>query len=164
MSEHTPKDDAQRVDDVDDGHDDGDPPRASGPLTHEEAVGLLDALRDGELSGDEAARVEAHTETCARCQAVESALGGGLRSAVTRGAASESTDLLPGVQRRLRLRSRGRFYASDERKRVPSPWPLVIASLAILVELVVSYVLIGRVGPASPPPRSSGPLSAPTAS
>ena len=120
-------------------------------LTHEEALGLLDALRDGELEGEEAARVEAHVETCARCKAVEAALGGGLRHVLKEGeVASSKAEILPGVQRKLRLRSRGRFYGDETRRRTPSPWPLMIASLAVLGALILSYLLLGQVGTSTP--------------
>jgi anti-sigma factor RsiW len=126
-------------------------------LSHEEAVGLLDDLRDGELSAEEAARVEAHVESCDRCRAVEAALGGGLRKAV-RGPAEGEPDLLPGVQRRLRLRSKGRFYSRTESTGM-SPWPLLIASVALLVALAVGYVALGQMAaptPTTPAPSGSG--------
>lgn len=129
------------------------------PLAHEEAVGLLDALRDGELEPAEAARVEAHLESCDRCRAVESALGGGLRKAVKSGLAAREPNLLPGVQNRLRLRSRGRFYGRDDARRATiSPWPLLLASVAILIALAVGYITLGQVGNATtaPPPTPSG--------
>jgi anti-sigma factor RsiW len=125
-------------------------------IAHEEAVGLLDALRDGELEPAEAARVEAHVRDCERCRTVEALLGGGLRAAVTTGAAEDVPDLLPGVQRRLRLRSRGRYYGQARRATGPSSWALVIASLAILLALAASYALLGHVagpGPAPDPPQ-----------
>lgn len=128
---------------------------SSEPMPHEEAVGLLDALRDGELEGDEALQVEAHLAACERCRAVEAALGGGLREAVTAGAASSEPDLLPAVQRKLRLRSRGRFYGQDEKVRRaggPSPWPLLIGSVALLVALAVGYVVLGQMGAATTAP------------
>lgn len=129
------------------------------PLTHEEALELLDAWRDGELDEEQAARVEAHVATCDRCQRVEQALGGGLREALSGGAAVSSNALLPGVQRRIRLRSRGRFYAPQSR-RTPSPWPLMVASLAILLALMVSYLLLGQVGaPSVAPSAGSAPKS-----
>lgn len=126
-------------------------------LSHEEAVGLLDALRDGELSPEEAARVEGHIESCERCRAVESALGGGLRRALSE-AAPKEPDLLPGVQRRLRLRSKGRFYSRTESSGM-SPWPLLIASVALLVALAVGYVALGQMAspvPIAPAPSTSG--------
>lgn len=135
-------------------------------MPHEEAVGLLDALRDGELEGEEATRVEAHVATCERCRAVEAALGGGLRKAVTAGVAAKEPDLLPGVQRRLRLRSRGKFYGQGEapaRSSAPSSWPLLIASVAILLALAVGYVVLGQMGAATSAP-SSGSSAPPRAS
>jgi len=133
-------------------------------LSHEDAVGLLDAWREGELTEAESAQVEEHLDTCARCKAVESALGGGIRSAVIKGAAegpTEGKSLLPGVQRRLRLRSRGRFYGEENAppRRGPSPWPLVIGSVALLAALLISYIMIGQVastGAPTPAPSSSG--------
>lgn len=124
-------------------------------MPHEEAVGLLDALRDGELEGEEAAQVEAHLASCERCKAVEAALGGGLRKVVTAGVAANEPDLLPGVQRRLRLRSRGRFYASSEGRTGPSPWPLLVASVAVLLALAIGYVVLGQMGGATPTPSTS---------
>ncbi|MBI2392490.1 MAG: zf-HC2 domain-containing protein [Deltaproteobacteria bacterium] len=130
------------------------------PMPHEEAVGLLDALRDGELEGDEAARVEAHLETCERCRAVEAALGGGLRRVVNAGDAAKEPDLLPGVQRRLHLRSRGKFYARDDAQRGPSSWPLLIASVALLVALAAGYIALGQIGAATTAPSAAPSASA----
>jgi anti-sigma factor RsiW len=123
---------------------------ADAPLAHEEAIGMLDDLAEGELDEAEASAVRAHLATCDRCQAVQAALGGGLKSAVR--AESAAPDLLPGVQRRLRLRSRGRFYGeTDGKARAPSPWPLLVASFTVLVGLVVAYVLLGHMGAGGAP-------------
>jgi anti-sigma factor RsiW len=126
----------------------------SDPLDHEEARELLDAWKDGELDAEQAARVEAHTKTCDKCKRVEELLGGGLKQAIA-GAPESSTEILPGVQRRIRLRSRGRFYASEDKRKMPSPWPLMIASLALLAALVVSYLLLGQVAAPSVAPSTS---------
>jgi anti-sigma factor RsiW len=128
------------------------------PISHEEALGLLDDWRDGELDTAEAARVEAHVASCARCQRVETALGGRLKEAVIGGAASSRAEILPGVQRKLRMRSRGRFYGDEPPRRGPSPWPLVVASFAVLAALVVFYLLLGQVGSSSTP-REANPTS-----
>jgi anti-sigma factor RsiW len=123
-------------------------------LSHEEALGLLDALHEGELDEAEAARVRAHVETCERCKKLEAVLGGGLREAVT-SLPPETTpeSVLPGVQRKLRMRSRGRFYG--EPRKAPSPWPLLIGSVLVLGILIVSYVIIGQIAGPSAPPRPS---------
>ena len=125
-------------------------------LEHEEARELLDAWKDGELDAEQAARVEAHVKTCERCQRVDALLGGGLKQAIA-GAPESSTEILQGVQRRIRLRSRGKFYATEEKRKMPSPWPLMIASLALLAALVVSYLLLGQVGTASVAPSTNAP-------
>ncbi len=139
-----------------DAHEDLPTSTADGALSHDDALGLLDALHEGELEDDEAARVRAHVEGCDRCQRTQAALGGSLKQVMNDGEAKSQSELLPGVQRRLRLRSRGRFYG-EEKRRVPSPWPLMIASIGVLVALVVSYLLLGHVGvTAAPAPSASG--------
>ena len=128
------------------------------PLEHEEARELLDEWRDGELDAAQAARVAAHVETCEKCRRVDEALGGGLKQAIA-GAPQSSSELLPGVQRRIRLRSRGRFYPQEARRPTPSPWPLVVVSLAVLAALMVSYFLLGQVGTPSVAPSTSTPAT-----
>jgi predicted anti-sigma-YlaC factor YlaD len=131
-------------------------------ISHEDAVYLLDAWKEGELEGDEAAQVEAHVASCERCRAVEAALGGGLKQAVAQ-PTMDAPELLPGVQRRLRLRSRGRFYAEEKRRTLgkpgQSPWPLAIASVAVLLALCAAYLALGQMGSATSatPSTSSAP-------
>jgi anti-sigma factor RsiW len=133
---------------------------SSDELPHEEALGLLDALHDGELDEVEAARVRAHVAGCARCQRMEALLGGGgLREAVTNlPPETQPGSVLPGVQRKLRARSKGRFYS--EKKSSPSPWPLLIGSVLVLGLLVASYFLIGSMGAPSTAPSPPAPTSA----
>lgn len=133
----------------------------SEPMPHEEAIGLLDALRDGELEGEEAARVEAHVQACERCRAVEAALGGGLRKAVTTGVAATEPDLLPGVQHKLRMRSRGKFYGKEDRRSTPSAWPLLVASVAVLLALAIGYAVLGQMTSAPPAASSPSPHASP---
>jgi len=128
----------------------------NGDLAHEEARELLDAWRDGELDEAQASRVETHVKTCEKCQRVEELLGGGLKQAIA-GAPESSTEILQGVQRRIRLRSRGRFYGKEDKRKMPSPWPLMVASLALLAALVVSYLLLGQVGTPSVAPSNTSP-------
>lgn len=137
----------------------GETPLPQGALPHEEAIGLLDALRDGELEADEAARVQAHLDGCERCRRVEAALGGSLRAAVAK-VEAQPPDLLAGVQRKLHLRSRGRFYREEGKRRTGlSPWPLVVASMLVLLALAASYVLLGQVGGATTAPAPSTPAN-----
>jgi hypothetical protein len=50
-------------------------------------------------------------------------------------------DLLPGVQRRLRARSRGRFYRDRFAERLGTRWqPTVLIALAMLVLLALAWL------------------------
>lgn len=106
-------------------------------MTHDEARDLLDAWREGELDEPDASKVAAHVADCERCQETERLLGGGLREVMKFHAAD--LDLLPGVQRRLHLRSRGKFYASGS--SVGAPWPVFFGSLFVLAVLMIVYLL-----------------------
>lgn len=126
-----------------------------GPLSHEEAVGLLDAWVRDELDPTEAARVEAHVGACDRCEAQMEALGdGGLSAVMKGGMAAQETDVLPGVQRKIRLRSRGRYYGERQRRQM-SPWPMLIGSVVVLVGLAAAYFLMGQVAGTGAPPAPS---------
>ena len=128
----------------------------SDPLDHEEAIGLLDAWVRGELSPEESARVEAHVGDCARCDAQMTALGdGGLAATLKGGIAAKEPDVLPGVQRKIRLRSRGRYYGDKKRSEAPSALPMLIGSVVVLVALALSYFLIGQVAGTGPTPATS---------
>ena len=51
-------------------------------------------------------------------------------------------DLLPGVQRRIRERSRGRFYADGWSRRGSATSTYVVTSLLMLVILVIVYFVL----------------------
>jgi hypothetical protein len=51
-------------------------------------------------------------------------------------------DLLPGVQRRIRERSRGRFYADGWSRRGSPTSTYIVTSLLMLVILVLVYFVL----------------------
>ena len=51
-------------------------------------------------------------------------------------------DLLPGVQRRIRERSRGRFYGDGWSRRGSATSTYVVTSLLMLVILVIVYFVL----------------------
>jgi hypothetical protein len=51
-------------------------------------------------------------------------------------------DLLPGVQRRIRERSRGRFYADGWSRRGSATSTYIVTSLLMLVILVIVYFVL----------------------
>jgi len=54
-----------------------------------------------------------------------------------------SPDLLSGVQRRIRERSRGRFYADGwSRSRAPTSTYVVTSLLMLVILLIVYFVLV----------------------
>jgi hypothetical protein len=69
------------------------------------------------------------------------------RGGVQQEAEPPAPDLLPGVQRRLRARSRGRFYADRFSERLGSgllqPLPLALIMLGLLV---LAWIALGALG------------------
>jgi anti-sigma factor RsiW len=123
------------------------------PLEHEEAQELADALHDGELDAETAERVRAHVLSCDRCQALESLLGGTLKNALTSAPTStRAPDLLAGVQRRIRLRSRGRYFAQQVQAQRPN-WAVLAASAITLIFLAVAYYYLTQVLVVRPEPQ-----------
>lgn len=63
--------------------------------------------------------------------------------------AARAPDLLPGVQRRLRARSRGRFYPDRFSERLGSgllqPLPLALVLLGLLALAWLAYTALGQI-------------------
>ena len=102
----------------------------------------LDAYADGTLPPDEAARLEAHLETCAACEAFLaraadslSGMGSLPRSIEPRG------DLWPAIQARLTPR------VGSRRRLAVSGWWLAAAAVTLMVaSSVVTALLVRRPG------------------
>lgn len=109
-------------------------------LTHEEVLELIDAWHEGELSPEESARVALHVQNCSRCQLVEDVFDQGLRQATTKTLPMKTSTLLPSIQRRIRLRSRGNFYGLKSNR---SLWILLFLSIALLMLLMTAYLVLG---------------------
>ena len=128
-------------------------------MTDDEAVEQFSAAYDGLLSADEqrvfdatlAADEELRREYAEFCRMLKDA---------QRLTAVEAPNLLPGIQGKLRARSRGRFYrdrfAVESRQSV---WALLILSGAMFVVVVVAWVLLSYVEVRSP---SIAPADAPS--
>lgn len=76
---------------------------------------------------------------------------------------ASAPNLLPGVQERLRKRSRGRYYRDSFAKRAGPTWMLpLVASIAVLMILAVAwYALESIVVLEEPSSPSSEPTTAP---
>lgn len=109
-------------------------------MTPEQARETFSAARDGELDATTRAEFEAALAADpALAQEYDSfvAFYAALRKAPGDTAAP---DLLPGVQRRLRARSRGRFYRDRFAERTGMRWqPLLALAIAMLVGLAVAW-------------------------
>jgi anti-sigma factor RsiW len=116
-------------------------------VTSEQARELFSVALDGELSPDERAAFDAALAADATL-AEEYAAFRATLSAAQRSLAepADTRDLLPGVQRRLRARSRGRFYADKFAERAgrglvsPFTLALVMGVIAALAWLAFGYV------------------------
>jgi anti-sigma factor RsiW len=113
-----------------------------------EARELFSAAHDGELDAEQQAALDA--ALAADPQLAEEYAAFGRVLALARGDSplpatpdGSAPDLLPGVQRALRLRSRGRFYPDrfSERRGATrlTPW---LVSAALLVLLGVVFVAV----------------------
>ena len=70
----------------------------------------LEAYVAGEIDVSEADRIEAHLTSCDECAGVVQSIREMQQSLSSMGAAPPSPNLVGGVERRLRRRSRGRFF------------------------------------------------------
>src|SRR5689334_9026586 len=88
-------------------------PGSGGPVDHAQAREWMSARHDGELSPADARAFDAHLAACRECKAEYETMRraivevSGLRSMPVRPRGS----LLPSIQRTIRQRSRGKFFA-----------------------------------------------------
>lgn len=108
-------------------------------MEHEEAQALFSAHMDGELDPEPAAKLAEHLAGCAACredlERLTSALDG-LRKMPT---PPPATDLLAGVQSKIRKRSRGRYFRRGFSVGGPRI-PYEIIGLLMLLLLLVVYL------------------------
>jgi anti-sigma factor RsiW len=111
-------------------------------MTANEARELFSAALDGELTPEEQQGLAAALEQDPRLRAEYRefiACNHGLRQAAA--ASAPVPDLLPGVQSRLRARSRGRFYADRFAERSGTRWqPTVLFALLMLALLALCWL------------------------
>lgn len=129
-------------------------------MTPDEARELFSAAWDGELDEAERAAFDALLEADAELRSEWEEFRDLLREAheVAESDEAEAPDLLPGVQQRLRVRSRGRFYrdrfaaeATGGRTMLP-----LLLGLAMFVAVAVAWLTLHvvHVEPASPAPSA----------
>jgi anti-sigma factor RsiW len=114
-------------------------------MTSEQARELFSAAFEGELDEPRARELEAALDADPGLAREYAQFVATLHLVQRAPAADEpAPDLLPGVQRRLRARSRGRFYADRfaERLGLGSSLPLVLA-LVMLALLALAWLGLG---------------------
>ncbi len=108
-------------------------------MDHDAAQALFNDHVDGELGAEQSAALEAHVQACESCREALDQLRttvAGLRGLSTPPPAS---DILQGVQRKIRKRSRGRYFTrgfATSGYRVPYE---IIALLMVLLMVVVYF-------------------------
>lgn len=114
-------------------------------MTPEEAREAFSAALDGELDAATRAQFEATlANDVVLAQEYQSFVGfcAALRKPPA-DAHDAVPDLLPGVQRRLRARSRGRFYRDRFAERVGMRWqPVLALAIVMLVGLALAWVAL----------------------
>ena len=108
-------------------------------MDHVKATELFSSYWERDLGADETARLEEHLRSCVVCrreyQAFDKMLGG-LHSFETQLAPQ---DFVPGVIKRVRKKSRGRFFSS---RRALERTPYELFSVLMLAILVAIYVVL----------------------
>lgn len=136
-------------------------------LTDDEARDLFSAYRDRELdpARSEAMRahLEANPEIAAEYRGFCKMLDSLSAMADEAPAASEGApkiDVLRGVQRKISVRSKGKFYG-DRWSRVVGIVPLEVIAALVLIALVVAYFAMTTISvepaPTTPTPTRSAP-------
>ena len=139
-------------------------------LTDDELRDLFSAYHDRELSPERSEQVRAAIdgspelarEYAAFCRMLDglSAMAAAAEAPpanvpVAKASEAPPPDLLTGVQRRLRKRSGGRFYA-DGWSRLAGVFPLELVATLVLIGLVLAYasmtMVSARPAPAPTPP------------
>ena len=113
-------------------------------MTSQEARDLFSAAYDSELAPETQREFEAALESDTLLASEYAEFRTLLRAAAVDDVAITPTpDLLPGVQHRLRARSRGRFYRDrfSERAGLGARSPLIIAGVMILIGALVWLAL-----------------------
>ena len=109
--------------------------------SHAEFEELLSAFLDGELSPEERRLVEEHLATCPSCRHLLGQLGTTHQVVARLHQAEAPADFLGKVQRRIALRSRGRYYRTTiHRKRATSDVVILTMILVLLGLLVIALV------------------------
>lgn len=113
-------------------------------MTSQEARDLFSAAYDTELAPDTQREFDAALANDANLASEYAEFRTLLQAAATDDVAITTTpDLLPGVQHRLRARSRGRFYRDrfSERAGLGARSPLIIAGVMIVIAVLVWLAL-----------------------
>lgn len=109
-------------------------------MDHQEAKQLFSDYLEGELSDEQAAELTAHLEECEACSAELDELRDTLSSLAGLQPVEAPEGFAAKVQRRIRRRSRGRFFAEQKLlTRIPWEW---ISFLIILIMLVMYYMMV----------------------
>lgn len=107
-------------------------------MDHQKAAELFSSYLDGELAGAEREALEHHLAVCIQCrtelEAFRRAVGG-----LGRMKDHAPPTFLPGIQRQIYLRSRGRFFGKRWKLlgRIPFEW----VSLATIIAMLVYYII-----------------------
>jgi len=124
-------------------------------MDHEAVRDLLSEYVDGDLPYDRAREVGEHLESCAECRAHLERYQESLRHLRSLPRAEPPGDLEQKIKKRIRARSRGRFFGESTQPQVLLRVPFeLISLLLILFALALLYfmTLVERIEAVQPPP------------
>lgn len=105
-------------------------------MDHETTRGLFSEHMEGDLPQERAKEVQDHLDSCAECRAEYEAFLSMFRSVRDLGRVEPPRDMEKTIERRIRARSKGKFFSERRRGLDAQAVPYEIISLVIIAATI----------------------------
>jgi predicted anti-sigma-YlaC factor YlaD len=111
-------------------------------MDHETIQDMFSEYMEGELSGEKARQVEEHLESCEECREMFDLCKDSVSSLRSLSKVDPPRDLEQKIKKRIRARSRGKFFSATSDQHVVHRVPFEFISLIlILIAMALFYMM-----------------------